>query len=292
MLRGVSLVAQSESDIPAPRRHTLAGWGIAMGCGLMIVGWTATSLHARATALSRLGQTVARAVPHLPRALGTPTRVANLTPSVIFADASTLSYRTGAIDDTPETQAARNSLRTPLGELGAMVTAAVGACLADDSDRSGRDATITWFFAADSGAPRGSAEYVLWRQRNDSTPVALVRHVLRDGRHPFLDYQYVVPSGNGADSIAIVPRAMLPISRADTVATQVDVRSLRAVEWHFLVMLDPSAQPEHMARVHVITSLPAIDRLDRHECRAHSPNHPLLTAGAAPRQPVTLQVRG
>jgi hypothetical protein len=212
------------------------------------------------------------------RARGTPVRLANLTPSVIFADASTLSYRTNLTDDGPDIQAVVGSLPIPSTPSGDVWETAVGACLTSDADGSSRDndVTITWFFAADSSAPRQSGEYVLWQQRNDSAPVALVRHVLRDGRRPFLDYQYVVPSESGADSIAIVPRTNLPISRADTVATPVDVRSLRAVEWHFVVVLDATVHPEHMARVHVLTALPAIDRLDRHECRESTPRQPVL----------------
>ncbi len=242
-----------------------------------------------------------RTIPHTPRrsaavthgawdaahhVMAAPARLANLAPSVIFADASTLSYRTSLIDEAPDAQAVARSAspeRAP-GGAGTAVLTALGACLASDSGGSAhdQDMTITWFFAADSSAPRASHEYVLWQQRNDSAPVPLVRHVLRDGRRPFLDYQYVTPSGDGADSIAVVPRTMLPISRADTVATPVDVRSLRAVEWHFLVVLDSSVHPAHMARVHVLTSLPAIDRLDRHECRASAKRQPILANSDAP----------
>jgi hypothetical protein len=218
--------------------------------------------------------------------IGTPARLANLAPSVIFADASTLSYRTSLIDEAPDVQAVVRSASPDhvSGDAGIAVHTALGACLASDSGGSAhdQDMTITWFFAADSSAPHASREYVLWQQRNDSAPVPLVRHVLRDGRRPFLDYQYVTPSGDGADSIALVPRTMLPISRADTVATPVDVRSLRAVEWHFLVILDSSVHPAHMARVHVLTSLPAIDRLDRHECRASAKKQPILADYEAP----------
>jgi hypothetical protein len=219
-------------------------------------------------------------------AIGIPARLANLAPSVIFADASTLSYHTSLSDEAPDAQEVLRSASPDRAsaDAGTAVQTALGACLASDFDGSAhdQDMTITWFFAADSSTPHASGEYVLWQQRNDSAPVPLVRHVLRDGRRPFLDYQYVIPSGDGADSIAVVPRTMLPISRADTVATPVDVRSLRAVEWHFLVILDSSVHPAHMARVHVLTSLPAIDRLDRHECGASAKRQPILANSDTP----------
>ncbi len=266
-------------------RLALTAWAIMMGFASLVAGAVALSVRLAPHA-PRRSTASTHAADAARRALGTPARLADLAPSVIFADASTLSYRTSLTDDAPDIQ---DVLRpAPPGrrpaDVSVAVRTAVGACLASDDDGSthDRDLTVTWFFAADSSAPHGSAEYVLWEQRNDSTPVALVRHVLRDGRRPFLDYQYVVPSGDGADSIAIVPRTMLPISRADTVSTPVDVRSLRAVEWHFLVVLDASVHPAHMARVHVLTSLPAIDRLDRHECRAPVKRQPILADYEAP----------
>jgi hypothetical protein len=293
MLRRAWQVAQPESDVPTHvvSRIALTAWAIMMGFASLLAGAVALSVRLAPHAPRRSTESTP-AADATRRTLGTPARLANLAPSVIFADASTLSYHTSLADDVPDIQDVLrpgSTGRRP-ADASIAVHTAVGACLTSDDDGSTHDheLTVTWFFAADSGAPHGSGEYVLWEQRNDSTPVALVRHVLRDGRRPFLDYQYVVPSGDGADSIAIVPRTMLPISRADTVSTPVDVRALRAVEWHFLVILDATVHPAHMARVHVLTSLPAIDRLDRHECRASVKRQPILAEYAAP----TSELRG
>jgi hypothetical protein len=216
--------------------------------------------------------------------MASPARLANLISAVIFADANTISYRRPIPDGAlTEARAAadrwfgarRSSERSPVTP-----TSGVDACPADDSDpRSGHESTITLFFAPDSATTHATGQYVLWRQANDSTPVMLVQHVVRDGQRPFLAYKYAVPTGTGVDSLAAVPRAVLPISRADTTGTQVDVRALRDVEWRFLVVLDARSQPEHIARLRVVTSLPAIDRLDRHECRERWRSHALFTAG-------------
>lgn len=214
-----------------------------------------------------------------------PVRLANLTSAVIFADANTISYRKPTPDGAlTQTRAAADrwvgphppSERSPLAR-----TAAVDACPADDPDtRAGHESTITMFFAPDSATAHVAGEYVLWRQANDSAPVVLVRHVLRDGHRPFLAYKYAVPTGSGVDSLAAVPRDVLPISRADTTTgSDVDVRALRNVEWQFLVILDTTSHPERIARVNVVTSLPAIDRLDRHECRERGRVRPRLTSG-------------
>jgi len=201
---------------------------------------------------------------------------------VIFADANILSYRADLSDPGP---AGLNTVRRagPQGDVGRpggperATMATSDACPADNAGNpsSDRESTITLFFTADSGVNRVSREYTLWRQVNDSAPVATVHHVLRDGRLPFLEYRYVVPTEGGADTLATVPRALLPISRRDTVSSVVDVRALRAVEWHFLVPLDSASHPR-IARVHLVTSLPGISQLDRHECREVSRDPPLL----------------
>ncbi len=227
MLRRLSQVARLKSVVRTHvvSRLALTAWAMMMGLASLIAGAVALSVRLAPHA-SRRSTASTHAPDATRRARGTPVRLANLAPSVIFADASTLSYRTSLTDDAPDIQDVVRRA-TPGGrptEPSIAVHTAIGACLTSDLDGSAHDhdLTVTWFFAADSGAPHGSGEYVLWEQRNDSTPVALVRHVLRDGRRPFLDYQYVVPSGDGADSIAIVPRTMLPISRADTVSTPVE----------------------------------------------------------------------
>ncbi len=219
-----------------------------------------------------------------PSATASPARLANLISAVIFADANTISYRRPIPDGAlTETRAAADRWFGTHGSLKRSpitLTGGVDACPADDSDpRPGHESTITIFFAPDSATAHSTGEYVLWRQANDSTPVMLVQHVVRDGQRPFLAYKYAVPTGTGVDSLAAVPRAVLPISRADTTGTQVDVRALRDVEWRFLVVLDAKSQPQHIARLHVVTSLPAIDRLDRHECRERWRSHALFTAG-------------
>jgi hypothetical protein len=215
-------------------------------------------------------------------------RLANLAPAVIFADANILSYRADQSDgyvaglrsavypdpadgSTMQEYHARASLTT------------IDACQADDDGSStDHEVTITLFFTADSTPTHVSGEYTLWRQANDSAPVALVRHVLRDGRQPFLQYRYVTPNDAGADSLALVPRSLLPISRRDTVASVVDVRALRAVEWRFLVPFDSTTRTSRIARVHLVTSLPAIGQLDRHECREVLRDPPLLAFGPRP----------
>jgi hypothetical protein len=213
-----------------------------------------------------------------------------LAPAVIFADANILSYRSDLSEPAPtELSAAFHGRReSPLGEM----VASSDACPAVDGSTGAadRESTITLFFTADSGATHVSGEFTLWRQVNDSSPVAMVRHVLRDGRLPFLEYRYVVPTDGGVDSLATVPRGLLPISRRDTVSSVVDVRALRAVEWHFLVPLDSATRPR-IARVHLVTSLPAVSQLDRHECRETSHDPPLLAgrdrdgAGTGASQP-------
>jgi hypothetical protein len=220
-----------------------------------------------------------------PGAPASPARLANLTSAVIFADANTISYRKPTPDGAlMQARAAADRWfgpRRPAEPSPLARTAAVDACPADDPDtRSGHESTITMFFAPDSGTAHVMGEYVLWRQANDSAPIVLVRHVLRDGHRPFLAYKYAVATGSGVDSLAAVPRDVLPISRADTTTgSDVDVRALRDVEWRFLVILDTTSHPEHIARVHIVTSLPAIDRLDRHECRERGRVRPRLTRG-------------
>jgi len=194
-------------------------------------------------------------------------RLAHLTPSVIFADSNILSYRTESPDD------GLSGLRTSVAFVPSpgwhprTAFAAADACPADDI-AGATEVTITLFLTADSSASHVAGEYTLWRQVNDSAPVAIVRHVLHDGRQPFLAYRYILATSAGTDSLATVPRSMLPISRRDTVAAAVDVRTLRAVEWHFLVPFDSATHTPRIARVHLVTSLPPVDQLDRHECRA------------------------
>jgi hypothetical protein len=222
-----------------------------------------------------------------PGPVATPARLANLISAVIFADGSTISYRKPTPDGAlMQTRAAADRWSGPRPSSARPQRArpaAVDACPADDPDgRPGHESTITMFFAPDSGTAHARGEYVLWRQANDSMPVVLVQHVLRDGHRPFLAYKYAVPTGSGVDSLALVPRSVLPISRADTTGAQIDVRALRDVEWRFLVILDATSHPQRIVRVHVVASLPAIDRLDRHECRQRWRSRPLLTLAPAP----------
>jgi hypothetical protein len=278
------------------RRRAVSRWTVLLAAGCVTAGVATASRNAIDSPLehhgtptpadARAGMTpTARGAGWQPGTSVSPARLANLVSAVIFADANTISYRRPTPDGaTMQARAAADRSfgpRRPLEGSPNVHFAAVDACPADDPDgRSSHESTVTMFFAPDSGTAHVTGEYVLWRQANDSTPVVLVRHVMRDGHRPFLAYKYAVRTGTGVDSLAAVPRDVLPISRADTAGTQVDVRALRDVEWRFLVVLDAASHPEHIARVHVVTSLPAIDRLDRHECRERRwRGRPLLTDG-------------
>jgi len=211
-------------------------------------------------------------------------------PSVVFAGPTVLSYRTDDADANPpwlNSVSVSGSSRAD-GEIGdgLLHAAAIDACPADDDEAGApRDVLITLFFTSDSASAQRTGDYTLWRQRNDSTPVPLVRHLQRDGSRAFLEYRYVLPSGTGDDSLAVVPSVLLPISRRDTMATAVDVRALRAVEWHFLVRVAPPGLPSRMVRVQVLTSLPPMNQLDRHECRAPVESLPLLATAGSPAPP-------
>jgi hypothetical protein len=210
-------------------------------------------------------------------------RLANLVPAVVFADGNILSYRTdlpnesgSALNAVDGSGAHRRAQLAPWGR-----STAIDACAAGNVDDTASDhqETITLFFTGDSVAGRASGEYTLWRQTNDATPIPLVRHVVRDRRHPFLEYRYIVPGGTDEDSLGLVPSALLPISLRDTVASVIDVRTLRAVEWRFLVVADPTSHTSPPTRVHLVTSLPAIGELDRRECRATVHDDALLVFG-------------
>jgi len=222
----------------------------------------------------------AAAIPPAPAAT-TPIWLSR--PAIIYADGNVLSYRAGP---------------TRTGVMG-LRTATSNACPAADGGRGAipwgdGETAITLFFTADSTAGHWSHEFTLWRQVTDSMPVPMVRHVRRDGHQPFLEYRYVVPTDDGEDSLAVVPHAYLPISRRDTVANRVDVRALRAVEWHFLVAAPEADRPKSQkhpttdhandtdaaVRVDFVTPLPAVTQLDRRACRAVTRDPPVLARDA------------
>ena len=200
--------------------------------------------------------------------------------TVVYADASTLVYRT-------ETPGSATGDATP-----GMALAGATACSARAGLDQVRHRTVTLSFRRDSARAVARSGYTLWRQTTDSVAAPILRGVRRDHGRPFLQYRYEFSSA-GIDSVTVLPESLLPVGQRDAGAG-IDVRALRTVEWRFLLApagrapatsvtsatsptsptsptSSPSSPPAASAasdteRVDMIVALPHDRHLDRRDC--------------------------
>jgi prepilin-type N-terminal cleavage/methylation domain-containing protein len=142
-------------------------------------------------------------------------------PWMVYAGPSIIAYNSDYVSNVADAFAVNVDPTAPAGEISALratarITLPTTSVTYPDSTYwaapgipSPAELTI-FYFAADASTPR-TDDYVLYRQVNAATPVALARNILRSDTTPFFQYYRIRKQTDSLPGYSLVPSASLPM---------------------------------------------------------------------------------